>query len=66
MASKVRIGKPADWSAKQMEELAKVTPADMELAKLLWKKNVPGKLGKLLETKKEKEKTGSGNQSQQK
>ncbi len=48
MPAKVRLGKAPDWSVKDIEKLSQISEQDMKLAKALWQRNIPGKLGGLL------------------
>jgi hypothetical protein len=46
---RVPLGRPLRHTEKQLEELAKVTPADIERAQILWQKYAPRKYKNLLD-----------------
>ena len=49
MADKVPLGKPLELTDKQLTELSKVTPKDIQQARKLWIESVPDKLKGLID-----------------
>lgn len=48
---KVPLGKPLQLSDADLDRLSQVTPFDIEVAKIAWKRNVPKKYKNLLDAK---------------
>ncbi len=46
---RVPLGKPLKHTEKELDELAAVTPADIEAAKVFWRKHAPKKQKALLD-----------------
>lgn len=46
---KVPLGKPLDLTDEQLDQLAEVTPADIEKAKVFWRTHAPEKFRDLLD-----------------
>lgn len=48
MPDRVPLGKPLDLTDAELDELAKITPADIQRARELWKQAAPDKFKTLL------------------
>jgi hypothetical protein len=46
---RVPLGKPLQLTDEQLDQLAIVTPADIEKAKVFWRNNVPAEFETLLD-----------------
>lgn len=46
---KVPLGKPLALTDKQLDQLSKVTPLDIEKAKALWRNSAPSEFASLLD-----------------
>ncbi len=46
---RVPLGKPIQHSDQELDELSQITPADIEAAKVFWRKHAPAKTKKLLD-----------------
>jgi len=46
---RVPLGKPLRHTKKQLDELSKITPVDIERAQVLWRKYAPRKFKTLLD-----------------
>jgi hypothetical protein len=46
---KIPLGKPLELTDEQLEELAQVSPADIEKAKALWRAHAPEEFRDLLD-----------------
>lgn len=46
---KIPLGQPLDLSDEQLDQLAQVTPADIERAKVFWRAHAPAEFKTLLD-----------------
>lgn len=49
MPDKIPLGKPLELTDKELDELAKVTPEDIQKARRLWIESVPDEIKSLLD-----------------
>lgn len=45
------VGEPLDWTDAEIDELAKITPDDIRLAGVDWRRKAPKRARKLLDAK---------------
>ena len=57
-SKKIPLGKPLELTDEQLDQLAEVTPADIEKTKVFWRTHAPEKFKDLLDA----EPTEEGNQ----
>lgn len=46
---RVPLGKPLQLTDEQLDQLAEVTPGDIEIAKAFWRNNAPAEFDSLLD-----------------
>lgn len=52
---RVPLGKPLDLTDEQLDELAQITPTDIEKAKALWRAHAPEEFQDLLDAETQEE-----------
>lgn len=53
----VQLGQSIDWSDQDLDDLSKITPADLKAAEALWRQEAPKPLKSLLQAAVESEKS---------